>query len=76
MIRNAYAMRQEQVAPVWPFFQKEGGRPYFSLEFVTGGTLADKIVATRMTCEVAAVLVESLARESSTPTSKGSYTAT
>src|SRR5205807_2696371 len=37
------------------------GRPYFSLEFVEGGSLADRLKGTPQPARVAAVLVQQLA---------------
>jgi WD40 repeat protein/tRNA A-37 threonylcarbamoyl transferase component Bud32 len=41
---------------------EQGGKPYFSLEFVEGGSLADKLRGTPLPARQAAQLVETLAR--------------
>ena len=54
---------------------EQAGYPYFSLEYVEGGTLADRIEQGPLAARAAAELIETLARAPITPTSAASSTA-
>jgi serine/threonine protein kinase len=62
--REAEAVAQLQHPHVVQIYEvgEAEGRPYFSLEFVEGGSLADKLDGTPLAPQQAAQLLETLAR--------------
>ena len=52
------------------------GRPFLALEYVEGGSLADRLDGATLPADEAAALVETLARAVQPPTTQGSSTGT